>query len=336
MIQDAAQAQSRTPQDEAHQGIDTIVKQEDAAQAQNLATPHVEPRHGFGTTEVLRLFGHINTPKAFVGALALCLVINGLLFYRYEPVKNNVSPTTAPTSQSIATSAEDGQGRRAETQSEENNTRPAPIDHEQQNSSSYLGGIEPVATEDLSPYLLSSTASIEQVQTARSQLQELLEQLPDSQEDTREQLKELVASYEYIENSLEEVTQQQGVEDAVSEAATQAQEMGGEADEQAQDAAGQATDQAQETPEQASEEEVQGVAQGTAEQAEEAAREAIEQAQGLGDSESQSGAGEDEDPDATHAAEGQAEKLGVDLSEMEGSGAGGRITLTDVMQAAQG
>src|SRR4051794_9157859 len=51
----------------------------------------------------------------------------------------------------------------------------------------------------------------------RSQLQELLEQILDSQEDARAQIEELVASYEAIGDSLDEVVQQQGVEDAVNQ-----------------------------------------------------------------------------------------------------------------------
>ena len=35
---------------------------------------------------------------------------------------------------------------------------------------------------------------------------------------------------------------------------------------------------------------------------------------------------EKEEPDATDAARQKAEQLGVDLSEIEGSGAGGRVT----------
>jgi chromosome segregation ATPase len=174
-----------------------------------------------------------------------------------------------------------------------------------------------------------------QVQNDRSQLQELLEQLPESQEDAREQLEQLVSSYEAIESSLEEVAQQQGVEDAVNQVAQQTQETAGEAAEQAQDAAGQATEQAQETVEQRSEE-AQGAAGEAAEQAQEAAGEATEQVQDPGDSESESGAVEEEEPDATHAARQKAEQLGVDLSEIEGSGAGGRITVKDVVSAAQG
>jgi pyruvate/2-oxoglutarate dehydrogenase complex dihydrolipoamide acyltransferase (E2) component len=44
----------------------------------------------------------------------------------------------------------------------------------------------------------------------------------------------------------------------------------------------------------------------------------------------------EEEPDATDAAMQKAEQLGVDLSEIEGSGAGGRITVKDVMSAAKG
>ena len=44
----------------------------------------------------------------------------------------------------------------------------------------------------------------------------------------------------------------------------------------------------------------------------------------------------EEEPDATNVARQKAERLGVDLSEVEGSGSGGRITVTDVVKAAQG
>ena len=107
---------------------------------------------------------YVNSWKASVSVVALFLIIDGFLFlfYRYEQPENTVPPTTAFTSQSIATSAEDGEGRRAETQAEENDTHPDAIDYEQQDSSSYLRGTEPVATdvatEDLSPYPHSSAA----------------------------------------------------------------------------------------------------------------------------------------------------------------------------------
>jgi hypothetical protein len=47
----------------------------------------------------------------------------------------------------------------ADTQVEENDTHPDAIEHEQQDGPSYLRETKPVATKDLSPSLLSSTAS---------------------------------------------------------------------------------------------------------------------------------------------------------------------------------
>ena len=44
----------------------------------------------------------------------------------------------------------------------------------------------------------------------------------------------------------------------------------------------------------------------------------------------------EEEPDATKAAKQKAEDLRVNLSEVRGSGADGRITLKDVAKAAQG
>ena len=98
-----------------------------------------------------------------------------------------------------------------------------------------------------------------QLATHRSQLQEIVEMVPESQEDGRAQLDQLLSSYEELENSLDEVAQQQGLQEMVNQAAQQAQE-----------AAGQATEQTQETAEQAQE---------GAEQTQEIAGQATEQAQ---------------------------------------------------------
>ena len=102
-----------------------------------------------------------------------------------------------------------------------------------------------------------------QLATHRSQLQEIVEMVPESQEGGRAQLDQLLSSYEELENSLDEVAQQQGLQEMVNQAAQQAQE-----------AAGQATGQAQETAEQAQE----GAEQAT-EQAQETVGQATEQAQ---------------------------------------------------------
>ena len=105
-------------------------------------------------------------------------------------------------------------------------------------------------------------------------------------------------------------------------AVSQLTEGVGEATQRVGDAAGQAVGQVGQTANQAVGQATDQV-QGTAEQASEEA-------------ESQSGVVEDEEPYATHAARQKAEQLGVNLSEVEGSGTGGRITVKDVVQAAQG
>jgi hypothetical protein len=42
--------------------------------------PDDETNGGIGTSAVIRLFDRINTWKAFVSVLALCLIINSLLY----------------------------------------------------------------------------------------------------------------------------------------------------------------------------------------------------------------------------------------------------------------
>ena len=81
---------------------------------------------------------------------------------------------------------------------------------------------------------------------------------------------------------------------------------------QAQDAAGGAAQQVQDTAAQA------------AQQGQQAAGQAAQQGQ-------QATGGGDQQPDATNAAQQKAQELGVDLSQVQGSGAGGRITIRDVI-----
>jgi hypothetical protein len=128
-----------------------------------------------------------------------------------------------------------------------------------------------------------------QLENDHSQLQEMLKQLPDSQEDARAQLEALVASYEALENSLDEFAQEHGVEDTVNQVSQQAQEENvGQATEQvseeaggATEAAGEATDQSQETVGEAAQGD-QDVAEDAAGQAQEddVAGETVEQTQG--------------------------------------------------------
>ena len=122
----------------------------------------------------------------------------------------------------------------------------------------------------------------------------------------------MVDSYTEIEGTLDQAASDQGLDDTVNEAAQQAQEgaaAGGIA-QQAQDAAGQAQQQAGQA------------AQGVQETAGQAAGQA------------QDAAGQAQDLNITDAAKQKADELGVDLSQVEGTGAEGRITVKDVTSAA--
>jgi hypothetical protein len=77
-----------------------------------------------------------------------------------------------------------------------------------------------------------------QLATQRSQLQEIVEMVPESQEGGRAQLEQLLDSYEQLESSLDEVAQEQGLQEVVNQAAQQGQT-------EAQEGAQQATEQAQ-------------------------------------------------------------------------------------------
>ena len=115
----------------------------------------------------------------------------------------------------------------------------------------------------------------------------------------RARIEQLVTSYEAIETSIDKAAKQQrGVEEEASQAVQSAQEAVGQAAHPAQEVGGQATEQAQ----------------GFAEQATETAEKEL---------------------NTTKAAKRKAEELGVDLSNVAGSGPDGRITLYDVKSAVQ-
>ena len=131
---------------------------------------------------------------------------------------------------------------------------------------------------------------------------------------------------------------------AAGQAAGQAQEAVGQATDQAgqavqgaQEATGQITDQATGALGGVTDQ-VGQVAQGVqdtagqaTQQAQETAGQATQQAQDAAGQVTGQAAGEDEEPKgATNAARRKAEELGVDLSQVQGSGAGGLITLRDV------
>ncbi len=117
-----------------------------------------------------------------------------------------------------------------------------------------------------------------------------------------------------------------GVTDQVGQVAGQAQDAAGQATQQVQDTAGQVTDQAGQAAGQAQQVAGQATDQAgqVAQQAQDTAGQAAQQGQQA------AGGGGAEEPRATNAARRRAQELGVDLSQIQGTGAGGLITIRDV------
>ena len=119
-----------------------------------------------------------------------------------------------------------------------------------------MGQIQEQVQQTAQDFFGDSLGAIKgQLATHRSQLQEIMEMLPESQkqEDGRAQLEQLLNSYEELENSLDVVAQEQGLQETVNQAAQQAQEAAGQATEQAQETAEQAQEGAEQATEQAQE-----------------------------------------------------------------------------------
>jgi uncharacterized protein YjbJ (UPF0337 family) len=205
-----------------------------------------------------------------------------------------------------------------------------------------------------------------QLQNDRAQLESLMEQSPPQ---AQAQLQEMIDSYTEIEGTLDHAAHDQGLDDVVNDAAQQAQDAlgqvtdqagqaaqgvqdtAGQAAGQAQDAAGEVTDQAgqaaqgaQDTAQDAAQQ-AQDTAGGAAQQAQDTAGQAADQAgqaaQGAQDAAGQAtqqaqdaAEGGQEVPNATQSAQRKAQELGVDLSQVEGTGVDGQITISDVENAA--
>jgi pyruvate/2-oxoglutarate dehydrogenase complex dihydrolipoamide acyltransferase (E2) component len=123
-----------------------------------------------------------------------------------------------------------------------------------------------------------------------------------------------------------------GEDGAAPQAAQRAQDAAGQAAGQAQQAASQVTDQAGQVAQG-----VQDTAQQATGQATSAVGQTVAQADGAVDQATQqvgsvAGGDGDEGPKATSAARRKAEDLGLDLSQIQGSGADGLITIRDVVQ----
>jgi pyruvate/2-oxoglutarate dehydrogenase complex dihydrolipoamide acyltransferase (E2) component len=157
------------------------------------------------------------------------------------------------------------------------------------------------------------------MQSDSAQLQSYMQQLP---EETQAQIQEMTNSYSQFQGTIDQAAQDAGVQDALEESAEQARQNADQASGQgptdvAADQAQQVAGQAQDAAGQAA-----GQVQDTAGQAAQQGQQSAQQA---------TGGGAQQQPNATHAAQQKAQELGVDLSQMQGSGAGGRVTIRDVI-----
>lgn len=135
------------------------------------------------------------------------------------------------------------------------------------------------------------------------------------------------------------------VEDVGEGAGSAVEDVGGGAGEavgEVGQGAGQAAGEVGEGAGEAVQEAGAGVGQSAQEMGQRAGQAAQEAGQGAGQATQQGGgqqqgeqAGGEQKPNATKAAAQKAEELGVDLSQIEGSGSNGRITVRDVLSAAQ-
>ena len=182
--------------------------------------------------------------------------------------------------------------------------------------------LQQLSQQSAQDFYAQSVGSLKsQIQNYREQLEQYSEQLPDG--DAKAQVQEMVDYYYELEGSIDQAAQEQGIQDQVNEAAQSTQQKMTEfaqgAAQQAQDAAGQAAGQAQQVAGQATDQAGQ-----VAGQAQDAAGQAAQQGQQA------AGGGGAEEPRATNAARRRAQELGVDLSQIRGTGAGGLITIRDV------
>jgi pyruvate/2-oxoglutarate dehydrogenase complex dihydrolipoamide acyltransferase (E2) component len=237
----------------------------------------------------------------------------------------------------------------------------------------------------------------QQIKENRATLEGLPDQIPGGQEESFQMLfQELMDSYEAIEQTLDEANQnvsgldtdrlmRQGEVDATDAARRQGRELGVDLSQiegtgtdgritvdDVRKSAESAQEDAEDTVEQATEEalkvsdaarrradelgvdlsqiegsgtgglitvkDVTSAAGGVAQQATDAVGQTVAQADGAVDQAAQqagdvAGGNGDEGPKATNAAKRKAEDLGLDLSQIQGSGAGGIITIRDVVQS---
>ena len=154
-----------------------------------------------------------------------------------------------------------------------------------------------------------------QVGESRATLEGLPEQIPGGQEDEfRSLVDELLKGYERIEKELEEVTERAANAEVGEADGPEPSDAAGSEDEEAEGAASADADSDGPIEEDG---EVMESDEGVAQELVGIAEQGVDDAQDAG-------------PKASDAARRKAEELGVELSEIEGTGVGGAVTVRDV------
>src|SRR5215213_10788647 len=101
----------------------------------------------------MRLLNAANTPKALIGALVLFILLDGLLFYRYQLEKSSALtnlPST-PANLSSTTSDDDSEGEEQEPQREEDKERFRTADNDEGSSAKETPPLESSPTANGPP-----------------------------------------------------------------------------------------------------------------------------------------------------------------------------------------
>jgi len=101
----------------------------------------------------MRLLDVANTPKALIGALVLFILLDGLLFYRYQLEKSSALTNLpgTPANLSSTTSNDDSEGEEQEPKSEKNKERAGTADYDKGDSAQETTPEESSPTANGSP-----------------------------------------------------------------------------------------------------------------------------------------------------------------------------------------
>lgn len=194
-------------------------------------------------------------------------------------------------------------------------------------------------------FFQDSTGTLkEQIGANRETLQSLTDQVPGGDEEPFKSLvSQLLEAYDRIEETLDEAAEQVSeidVDELLEDATDEVEDTADDATDEVEETAEDTTETVEDTADEVAGEDEESEGEDSGEDSEEEEVESDEEEDEGAVSEdgaSQNGASEDGDSDggikATKAAKKKAEEMGVDLTDVEGTGSGGLVTIRDVVGA---